>query len=359
MRRTRRLIDASLVLAALVGLSLLPGASARATFPGTNGRIVFADQFVNQIFAVNPDGTGLVQLTPPGEYASWPASSPDGKHVAFTSTRSGSLRLWIMNADGSHQRMVADERHRVSQHNPAYTPDGTRLVYTRCVEGVACAIYSIGVDGTHRRSLTPLQGPPIEVFDFYPSVSPGGRIAFTRFDQNVNGIVAQVYVMRSDGSAVHAVSPARLEGLAPDWSPDGRWIAFTSDCCRLGSNIYVMDPHGTDVQRLTREAYPNNGTFPSYSPEGDQIAFVSDRRYDDFCCSDLFVMEANGEQEALISTGLVGVYDPSWATAVPLASGASVALAPRAGSVAGTPDRREALAPFLPRPLRHLVMGPP
>jgi TolB protein len=162
MREPRRLSLASLTLIALVALILLPGASARATFPGSNGRIVFADYLTNQIYAVNPDGTGLVQLTHVRvrRFAGWPASSPDGSYIAFESDRSGSLRLWVMDADGTHPRMVADDRDAANQQVPTYTPDGTRLVYTRCIEGFACAIYSIGVDGTHRRALTPLQGPP-------------------------------------------------------------------------------------------------------------------------------------------------------------------------------------------------------
>jgi TolB protein len=327
MRSGRQLVGLPLVIALTASIILFPSASARATFPGTNGRIVFADYIANQIYSVNPDGTGLVQLTHVGDgkFAGWPDSSPDGEHVAFESNRSGNLRLWIMNADGTHLRMVAEDRDKVSQQVPAYTPDGTRLVYTRCVPR-ACAIYSVGVDGTDRRALTPFQRPPFEVFDLFPAVSPDGAwIAFTRFNQNVNGVIAQIYVMRADGSDVHAISAAALEGANPDWSPDGKRIAFTSACCggRLGSNIYVMNADGTGSRGLTGETYPNNGIDPSYSPEGDRIAFASDRRYNDFCCQDLFVMKAGGADETLIPTGLSGVYDPSWGTLPPIASGSA------------------------------------
>src|SRR5207302_4385561 len=135
-----------------------------------------------------------------------------------------------------HQHMVADDGPRRRDLVPVFTPDGSHLVYTRCVPR-ACAIYSIGVDGTHRRQVTPLQGPPFEVFDFWPSVSPDGEwIAVERFNQNVNGIISQVYVMRSDGSDAHPITRPGLEAGIPDWSPDGTRITFTSPCCKLRVN---------------------------------------------------------------------------------------------------------------------------
>ena len=62
MRRTKRLIGVAVGFAAIVGL-VFPGTAARATFPGVDGRIAFSDFITGQIYAMNPDGSGLVQLT--------------------------------------------------------------------------------------------------------------------------------------------------------------------------------------------------------------------------------------------------------------------------------------------------------
>ena len=215
--------------------------------------------------------------------------------------------------------MVAGDRSDASDWSPTYTPDARRLVYFRCLGG-GCAIFSIGVDGTDRRALTHLQGPPFEIFDLNPSVAPDGRIAFDRVNQNVNGILRQVYVMRADGSNAHPVTPARLEGWFPDWSPNGKRISFTSNCCRLGRNGYVMNANGTGIRQLTKGSFPFDNYQLAWSPDGNRMVFGSDRRYSDLCCNDLFVMRSDGTGQRRIKTGLTGVEDFAWGTSPPIAA---------------------------------------
>jgi len=333
MTAARRLLRLPFALALTAGLVLAQAGAAHATFGGRDGRIAFWDFMTGQIYAVNPDGTGLAQLThvAKGRTAADPAWSPDGRHIAFDSDMSGQVRLWIMDANGRHAHMVAGDRPTAANRIPSYTPDGRRLVFSRCV-GEACAIYSIRVDGTHRRALTRLHH---DVFDIRASVSPDGRqVAFARF--NANGIIGQVYVVRADGSGAHAVTPPALEGSAPDWSPTGNLITFTSNCCRPGSNIYVMHPAGTGIRQLTSTPFPNNSFLSAYAPQADRIVFASDRQYANFCCNDLFVMRSNGTRQTLVHTGLTGVLSPAWGTAPLLAATASVAPAiPNPASSAG------------------------
>jgi TolB protein len=350
MKAIRRLMRLSLAIAMTAGLILAQAGAAQATFSGRDGRIAFWDFMTGQIYAVNPGGTGLVQLThvAQGQTAADPAWSPDGRHVAFDSDMSGRVRLWIMDANGRHAHMVAGDRSNAADFLPSYTPDGRRLVFSRCV-GEPCAIYSIRVDGTHRRALTRLH---TAVFDIRASVSPDGRqIAFARF--NARGIIGQVYVIRADGSGAHAVTPPALEGSGPDWSPTGKLITFTSNCCRPGSNVYVMHPGGTGIRRLTGTPFPNNSFQSAYAPEADRIAFASDRRHADFCCNDLFVMRSNGTRETLVHTGISGVLSPSWGTAPLLAkaaSGASAIPSPPSSVVLRRADGRWCRA--LPEALR-------
>ena len=331
MTATRRLLRLPLALALTAGLILAQAGAARATLAGRDGRIAFWDFNTGQIYAVNPDGTGLAQLThvAQGQIAENPAWSPDGRHIAFDSNMTGAFRLWIMDANGSQAHMVAGDRPNVADLVPAYTPDGRQLVFSRCIMD-HCAIYSIRVDGSQRRALTKLR----PVTDFGASVSPDGKqIAF--FRGQAHGITGQVYVMNADGSGAHAVTPPALEGTAPRWSPDGKLITFTSNCCRPGSNIYVMHPDGTGIRRLTHTSFPHNSFLSAYAPQGDRIVFASDRRYPKFCCSDLFVMRSNGTRETLVHTGLTGVVNPTWGTA-PLTTAASGAPAiPNPASSAG------------------------
>src|SRR5215470_4581177 len=331
MTAIRRLLCLPLALALTAGLILAQAGAARATLAGRDGRIAFWDFNTGQIYAVNPDGTGLAQLTHVAKHqtAADPAWSPDGRHIAFASDMTGPVRLWIMDANGSHARMVAGDQPSAADILPTYTPDGRRLVFSRCIMGDHCAIYSIRVDGTHLRALTRLRAHA----DLRASVSPDGRqIAFARF--GANGIIGQIYVMNADGSDAHAITPPALEGFAPDWSPTGKLITFTSNCCRPGSNVYVMHPDGTGIRRLTHTPFPHDSFQSAYAPQADRIVFASDRLHADFCCNDLFVMRSNGTRETFVHTGLTGVLSPTCGTA-PLTTAASRAPAiPRLASSA-------------------------
>ena len=322
MRRGRIFRRSPFILAAIMMAAtiLFPPVLAQASFPGQDGRIAFWDFMTGQIYTVNPDGTALVQAThvSRGHQAADPAWSPDATKIAFDTDVSGDVRLWVMDANGSHPHQLTGDRPGYNDFVPTYTPDGRRVIFTRCRPDPpgGCAIYSVRTDGTHRRALTPFHS---DISDFDPSVSPDGtRIAFERF--GAGGIISQNDEMGADGSGAHALTPPALEGFRPDWSPDAKHIPFSSACCRLNSLIYTMNAEGTGIRRLTATAFPNNDTYSAYSPQGDQIAFVSDRRYSDLTCCDLFVMRANGTRETLVKTGMTGILRPSWGTAPLLAA---------------------------------------
>jgi Tol biopolymer transport system component len=341
MRMPRRLGRLSLLAVLALVASLVLGGPAQGTFPGPNGRIAFADFGTGQLYSINPDGTGLRQLThvaAPG-VADQPDWSPDGRRIAFSSDLSGEPRLYVMDRDGSRQRLVFSDLSGYADFIPKYTPDGSRLIFARCRD--VCAIYSVRVDGTHLQALTRFKVGINEAVDFDPSVAPDGRrIAFVRF--NAGGIQAQVYVMRADGSGAHPITPPALEAFAPDWTPDGRHLLVASNCCRLGSAIYRVNPDGSGLTRLTRPQFPHNDILPSASPQGDRVAFSSDRPYPDICCLDLFLMRADGSGLHRVPTGLVGVQEPDWgpappdtAAATPTAAASQVAPA-RGGTSAAT-----------------------
>jgi Tol biopolymer transport system component len=107
-------------------------------------------------------------------------------------------------------------------------------------------------------------------------------------------------VARIDGTHAHPVTPPRLEASGPDRSPDGRRLAFTSNFSRPQSSIHVMRADGTGVTRLATTNRPTSNHGSSYSPDGSQIAFSSDRRHPDLCCADPFVMCADGPQQRVV-----------------------------------------------------------
>jgi Tol biopolymer transport system component len=317
MKTAHRIRAAAVVVGLLVGALALTPARAVAT-SGAPGRIVFDDYMTQQLYAVNPDGSALAQLThlPNSEAPFLPSWSPDGSRILFNVSKpSGADRIWIMNADGSHPHQLASEASGYFDLQPHYTPDGTHIVFSRCMpdDGV-CAIWIMRADGTAKRAITPYKVGTHESSDFDPSVSPDGtQVAYTAFGQN--GITSQIRVVRLDGTGNHALTPPAIEAGQPDWSPDGTQITFTSNRTGIHSNVYTMAADGTDIVQLTETRYPNNSDGSVYSPAGSRIAFSSDRGHSDLCCNGLFVMDADGSHEHQLHVGLGGVVDIAWGPA--------------------------------------------
>jgi Tol biopolymer transport system component len=326
-------VAASLAAACLT----ITAAPARAAGPPATGRIAFSDFVTNQIYAVNPGGTGLAQLThePSGIAARWPSWSPHGSRLLFVrfNMSNGMGRIWIMNADGTKQRRLASDAPGYRDYEPRYAPDGRHIVFSRCSpnDGL-CAIWIMRSDGTRRRLVVPFLKAPNETNSFDAAISPDGRrIIYTRF--GFEGIDQQIWIARINGRHARPLTAPRLEAGQPNWSPDGSHIAFASNSDRPQSSIYVMRANGTGVTRLATSTWPNNNFGPAYAPGGRQIAFSSDRHHPDLCCADLFEMRADGSRQHLVGTGIQGVVEVAWGSAPLVPAGSPGTLSsPAAGA---------------------------
>lgn len=311
--RSRRLAIA--LAAGLITAGLTLSASAAASQPKARDGLLAISSFdTGQIYTLAPDGSRFRQIThvPEGTTAAFPNWSPDGRRIAFVGDGSGIQRLYTMAADGTGQHLVFTDAPGFRNFAPHYTPDGQRLVFARCQpDDGDCAIYSVRLDGTHLTSLTAFPAPGAS--DFWPAVAPDGRIAFSRF--GAGGISSQVYVMNADGSHVRAISAPILQAVHPSWSPDSRRVAIATNCCKLGGNIWALSSTSNHADQLTETPYPLFDLAPAYSPSGTRIAFVSSRNHPDRCCSDLFVMSADGHHETMVSTGITVVDQLAWGTA--------------------------------------------
>ncbi len=307
-------------LAALVivsGMTLVGpvavGGPAQAAFPGPDGRIAFvtADGGDYNISTMNPDGSDVTQLThvASGTGALDPFWSPDETAIVFDLQKfSGTFRsqIWVMNADGSGQHRLLEDPFFVDLA-PSYSPDGSRIVFTRCrPDFQACAVYRMNADGTGLTAITPLK---VSVRDFAPKYSPdGSTIAFNSGGRG--GVLGAVYLMNADGSNVRRLTPPRLGGFSPSWAPDGSGIVFSSNCCTsLHSAIWAINVDKTGLRQITFPGQRHDFT-PSYAPAGDKIAFERDSS--DFSHFAVWVMNPDGTDLTKIQ-GNSG--EPAWGTA--------------------------------------------
>jgi Tol biopolymer transport system component len=174
-----------------------------------------------------------------------------GGCIAFTSDRDGNNEIYLMNPDGSGQTRLTN--NGAQDYFPTWSPDATRIGFVSDRDGNN-EIYVINADGS---GLTRLTNSPAS--DFYPAWSPDGTtIAFVS-DRDGN---REIHVMKADGSVQTRLTKNPASDLYPTWSPDGTTIAFTSDR-NANRQIYIMNADGSRQIRLT-----NNSTddeLPAWS----------------------------------------------------------------------------------------------
>ncbi len=282
---------------ALAGLIITLAAPAAATFPGKNGRIAFIQG--PDVYTMNSDGSDVKQLTDlgPDSGAAWESWSPDGKQIVLNEYRSPDFlgQLWLMNADGSNQRLLFAEGD-LDEERPSFTPDGASVVFSRCqLDGETCTLYQIKTDGS---GLTPVTKFDFGIQDLSAAYSPvGEKLGFTSVARG--GIICAIYVTTAQGSKPHQITPPSLSARQPDWAPDGTKIVFSTHCGNpQNEEIWVVDTNGNGLRRLTKNGndyFSGPHDFhPSWSPQGDAIVFERDAS--DFSSFGIFIMKADGSR---------------------------------------------------------------
>jgi Tol biopolymer transport system component len=281
------------MMGAIILLALLwvTPAGSWAAFPGSNGRIAFAGpppaSTASEIFTVLPNGSGLERLTDNTDFDYQPSWSANGRRLVYIRNTADSrgYQVYKMNASGENQTQVThdDGNHRW----PGLSPNGRRILYVR-----NSSLFRIRPDGTHKRRVVAgyvssaqyspngkqivFEGAPRGKrqdgiwtihpdgshlqrlsapekggnYDEYPEWSPDGRhIAFRRcdIDTSYHGCSGDLFLMRADGSRKHPIEEAAGN---PAFSPNGNRIALTDfggDC----SDIYTITRAGSDPQVLT------------------------------------------------------------------------------------------------------------
>jgi TolB protein len=231
------------------------------------------------IYLQKVDGMSVIQLTNDEADYAFPTFSPDGKQIAFCSTRAGNWDIYTMDIDG---RNVVQVTNDPMQHiHPSFSPDGNRLVYC-CLGGKSgqWELWTVDLTTSEKRMIG---------FGLFPTWSPSkdvDRIAFQRARQRGARWFSLWTLDLVDGEArriteVTASSNAAI--VCPSWSPDGKQIAFatiaepnnSSGARPLGQeDIWTIDCDGSGRTRVTDGVGVNLGP---YWATNNRIFFVSDR----------------------------------------------------------------------------------
>jgi Tol biopolymer transport system component len=210
----------------------------------------------------------------------FPSFSPDGTKIAFDTGGGASGNIFVTNVDGSGmptQLTFGTTSKPERNIRPAWQPpDGQKIAFVSRRNGCD-DIYVMNPDGTEVTQLTgtPQCDPssvPNPPADNAPAWSPdGNKIVFQRTLPGADGQLSdgndEIYVMNADGTDQTRLTyyPGRDDD--PDWSPDGRWIAFHRDHQPIDSQIlevFVMNADGSNQIPLTH--LPSENAHPAWRP---------------------------------------------------------------------------------------------
>ena len=207
-----------------------------------DGKLLYTSGEGNDIniWRMDADGGNQKQLTVDSGVNIHPTASPDGRYIAFVSTRGGgptNHNIWRMDADGGNPRQLTRGGGEVS---PAFSPDGKWVVYQSRVSG-RDHLHRVPVDG----------GEPVQLTDttsYLPSVSPDGKyIACGYWDEQLTSRVSVAIIPFEGGQPVKLlyIQPGLLR-----WTPDSSGLMFLDNQGGV-YNVWLQPIAGGEPKQVT------------------------------------------------------------------------------------------------------------
>ena len=301
-------LAAAVIILVAGSVAALGGA---AETPNSEGKILFYSERDGnaEIYLMDADGSGLACLTTNSANEWSPAGSPDGTTIAFESERDDPnpvscfpnciTKLYLMSVDGSGERRLMDLPG--AEGHPDWSPDGRSVVFQADRNGDGkYEIYVISAEGG-----VPALVVGDEFDNMAPDWSPGGdEIAFS---SNRDGQY-DVFAVRVDGSGMRKLADTGVNDYFPAWAPDGTSVAFfAAQWPAVRQDLFIVRGDGTDLRRLTSTASVVDED-PSWSPDGARIVFQSDRDGN----FEIYSMNVDGTDVVRLTRSARGDYWPSF-----------------------------------------------
>jgi TolB protein len=241
-----------------------------------------------ELYLADIDGYNARAITHDGTISASPALSRDGTKLAYTSYKSGYPDVYLINlASGSRTRIAFFPGINTG---PAFSPDGSQIALTLSKDGNP-EIYVMDDSGGSLIRITRTRGAETS-----PSWSPtGDRLVYSSDDRGS----PQLFISSATGvSDMDHLVTGNSYCTRPDWSPDGKWIAFTT---RIGGQFQI----GVfDVERRTGQLITTaGGQDPAWTRDSRHLAYSNNGH--------LYLLDTISRHSLPIETGIGGCGEPT------------------------------------------------
>jgi Tol biopolymer transport system component/DNA-binding winged helix-turn-helix (wHTH) protein len=228
-----------------------------------DNKLIYVSDFNGKrdLWAVNADGTGHIQLTDARHADIGPTVTGDGRYVVFESTREGAHSIWRMEADGRNPLRLTRGSNDVE---PTCSLDGKWVVYVSN-DGLPPKLWKVSIEG----------GEPVQLtgeFALHPTFSPDGKvIAYYRMDMEKRERRDIVIIPAEGGAAVKTLPAPKNFGSIMRWSPKGDALIYRDSTL---TSLWRLPLDGTPPSAVMNLRSDDLSSF-SYSHDGRKLAYAS------------------------------------------------------------------------------------
>ena len=302
--RKNALLAITVLMAAAFACVFLPFGLGGSGVP--SGQIVYqSDQDGNfELYKIDLASNTTTRLTNNSAEDVSPAYIAAKKRIGFVSDRSGDgLNIYQMDLRGEAVEKLFPQNLIVDY--PVWSPDGAEIVASMCADYKSTdknCLYDIFILDPLGPVFTKLTDTPA-ASEWVPDWSPNGRkIAFAS-DRDGD---SEVYIMNVDGSGLIQLTKNNGYDGRPRWSPDGSQLAFETD--RDGDwDIYIMNADGSNPHAVTINAKSSDWN-ESWSPDGRWLVYASNTGGND----DLFIIRVDGTDQRRLTNNTTRDISPVW-----------------------------------------------
>ena len=238
-------------------------------------RMLKEDKNEQRLWMISTHGGDAVPMTAEGVSSSHPRWSPDGKYLAFLSSRNaGKTQVWLLNRLGGEAVALTETAQGVNDFE--WSPDSARLVLILQdpkPEDIETAKEKDKEKDKEKPAAKPKTPPPFVI----------DRL---QFKQDIVGYLDHrrdhLYIFDVASKKITQITSGDFDDNEPAWSPDGKSLAFSSNRStdpdrNYNSDIWVVAADNTDKGAHLTQVTTNPGSdrAPSWSPDGKWIAYVT------------------------------------------------------------------------------------